>query len=110
MGEGRTRSRCRRMRLAVSTVSTSCGRPRLPPRREKLLEPARVQPEEDTAVEKAEPLLRAEAAQRFLQDLQIAIDDWEFSVRVTRLRAAYAQPVTELAWRPSPHDGSGCRA
>ena len=29
--------------------------------------------------------------------LQIAIDDWEFSVRIMRLRAAYAQLVPELA-------------
>jgi hypothetical protein len=29
--------------------------------------------------------------------LQLAIDDWEFSVRIMRLRAAYAQLVPELA-------------
>jgi hypothetical protein len=29
--------------------------------------------------------------------LQIAIDDWEFSVRIMRLRAAYAQLIPELA-------------
>jgi hypothetical protein len=29
--------------------------------------------------------------------LQIAIDDWEFSVRIMRLRAGYAQLVPELA-------------
>ena len=29
--------------------------------------------------------------------LEIAIDDWEFVARITRLRAAYAQLVPELA-------------
>jgi hypothetical protein len=29
--------------------------------------------------------------------LQIAIDDWEFSVRIMRMRAAYAQLIPELA-------------
>ena len=33
----------------------------------------------------------------FWRCLQIAIDDWEFSVRIMRLRAAYAQLVPELA-------------
>jgi hypothetical protein len=29
--------------------------------------------------------------------LEIAIDDWEFGIRITKLRAAYAQLVPELA-------------
>ena len=33
----------------------------------------------------------------FWRCLQIAIDDWEFSVRIMRLRAAYGQLVPELA-------------
>jgi len=38
--------------------------------REELLEPARDQPEEHTAVEEAEPFLCVEAEQRFLQDVR----------------------------------------
>jgi hypothetical protein len=37
--------------------------------------------------------------------LQIAIDDWEFSVRIMKLRAAYAQLVPELAGLLAEADG-----
>jgi hypothetical protein len=37
--------------------------------------------------------------------LQIAIDDWEFSVRIMRLRAAYAQLIPELAGLLAKADG-----
>ncbi|HEY6491675.1 MAG TPA: hypothetical protein VIZ43_00235 [Trebonia sp.] len=37
--------------------------------------------------------------------LQIAIDDWEFSVRIMKLRSAYAQLVPELAGLLAEADG-----
>ena len=73
-------------------------------RRARLLDRARVRGRREPALGRVHRVRGARATPllflglvTFGRCLQIAIDDWEFGLRIMRLRATYAQLVPELA-------------